>query len=669
MTLLTNDTLQKAFPIINSLHRDRGVALCVLLDACEHISISKKTQEKRPESAHPFKLKIPDQSLLQLCAYWASEIWERDQESKHPIKQPTYRPTYDDLLVRYVKTLAWKSMDRHSRVAAVGLGCLLFTYQPHEISSLAEDHFDSDNIRRDKKWMFEQLKSRFQETGELTNDNEQIVFEVPSRHQRELIQQSLSRFAPWCSCSTATNLTPATSLLETYFDKDSKKSEWERVHVIFDPACGGLPRLVREYNSTYSRGNVMRLDDPEDKLGSPKFGDGHTPTGNGGDEGPPDPGERFNPSPLTDAELSSIRHASERNQRRRKNYKSGQIHVYVDGEKIAAFAHDYLFAPFTIPQTASCIQVFGEDEEGELLLAVFPLDYLEPCDNALDQKLYVTHDGGQTIELSISAVSGQSRECVERLFQLAYIESVDQVNTGTFDSVHAASSTFSDREDSLNSINPVFNANPPIGEEQSFPEQPVYLTALAAVDSDLDVPHREFWAQVCEAFSQRLKVYALRLANGRLSDAEDLMQETVCRVLMYPQNPVEVRNPSRYLLLLMRNLWITKYQKENRASMESLDELLSKETEENQHRSVVPAVEPDAFRILENAELKAALLARHGLLKPREKRLLSLYLEGYKPDEIAAVLGEDVRVVRSDLNALKAKVRQRLRTAKKKTGS
>jgi RNA polymerase sigma factor (sigma-70 family) len=413
----------------------------------------------------------------------------------------------------------------------------------------------------------------------------------------------------------------------------------------------------------------MRLDDPEDKLGSPKFGDGHTPTGNGGDEGPPDPGERFNPSPLTDAELSSIRHAFERNQRRRKNYKSGQFHIYVDGEKIAAFAHDYLFAPFTIPQTASCIQVFGEDDEGELLLAVFPLDYLEPGDNALDQKLYVTHDGGQTIELSISTVSGQSRECVERLFHLAYIESVDQVNTGTFDSVHAASSTFSDREDSLNSINPVFNANPPIREEQSVHEQPVYLTALAAVDSDLHAPYREFWVQVCEAFIQRLRVYALRLANGRLSDAEDLMQETVCRILMHPQNPVKVRNPSGYLLCIMRNIWITKWRKEGAAKLESLDELLSKATEENQHRSVAPAVEPDTLRILENNELKAKLRAMQGLLKPREKRLLSLYLDGYKHDEIAAVLGEDVRVIRSDLNAVRAKVSQRLRTAKKRTRS
>jgi RNA polymerase sigma factor (sigma-70 family) len=644
-----------------------------LLDACEHISIIKKLQERRPEATRPFKLKIPEESLLQLGIYWASEIWEKDQESKHPKKEPAYRPTYDDLLIRYVKTLAWKSMDRHSRVAAVGLGCLLFTYQPHEVSSLAEDHFDSDNIRRDKRWMFEQIKRRFQGAEGLTNGNEQVVLEVPSRHQRELIQQSLSRFAPWCSCSTATTQTRATSLLETYFDKDSKKSEWERVHVIFDPACGGLPRLVREYNSAYSRGNAMRLDDPEDKLGSPKFGDGlHPPMGNG-DGGPLDPGERFNPSPLTDSELSSIRHASERNQRRRKNYKSGQLRVYVDGEETITFVHNYLFESFTIPHTASCIQVFGEDDEGELLLAVFPLNYFESGDNALDQKLYVTHDSGQMIELSISAVSGQSRESVERLFQLAYIECVDQVNTGTFDSSHLASSTFPDREDSLNSINPVVNDSPPIRKEHSIQAQPVYLTGWAAVQSDLDAPHRELWAKACEVFSQRLRVYALKLANGRLSDAEDLVQETICRMLTYPRKPTEIRSPSDYLLVLMRNLWIAKRRRENRVNMESLDELLSKEEEQKQHRSAVFAVEPDVLRILENdelkAELRAMLRAIQGSLKPREKLLLALHLEDYSYKEIAYKLNEDMRVVRSDLNAVITKVRSRLKAVKKRTST
>jgi len=432
--LLTDNDLQKAFRLISGLHPDRAVALCVLLDACDRISLIRKNQLRRPDATHPTKLIIPEESLLQVGIYTASEIWEKDQESEQPRKEPKYNPTNDDKLARYVKTLAWKSMDRHSRYAAVGLGCLLYTYQPHEVSSISEELFNSDNIRRNKNWMFEQIKKRFQGTKGFTNGNEHIALEVPSSHQRALIQMSLSSFAPWCSCSDATIQTPPASLLETYFDKESEKSEWERVHVLFDPTCGGFPRLVHEYNSNYRRGSDMRLDDPDKKLGSPKFGDNFGgPSGDGGDGGPSDPEDRFNPSPLTRHELSSIKYSFERNQQRRKNYHAGRLRVYADGEEMVSFAHEHFDEPFVVPNTASCIEVFGEDAEGELLLAVFPLTYLETSDGVLDQKLSITHDRGQTIELTLSPVAGQTRESLETLVRPEYLEPPQRLGLGIFE--------------------------------------------------------------------------------------------------------------------------------------------------------------------------------------------------------------------------------------------
>lgn len=409
----------------------------------------------------------------------------------------------------------------------------------------------------------------------------------------------------------------------------------------------------------------MRLDDPEDKLGSPNFGDDfHTPTGNGGDGGPPnDPGGRFNPSPLTDHEMSSIRHALERNQRRRKNYHSGQLRVYVDGEETATFTRDCPLDSFIVPRTASCIQVFGEDDEGELLLAVFPLNYLELSDNTLDQHLYVTHDGGQTIELSISPISGQSHETLERLVRLEHTESSDQLETDTTVSDHMAAGTFPDRENSWGGIN--VNNDPSIREERFIYEQPAYLTRLAAVDSDSAALHRDFWAKACEVFTQRLSSHALRLTNGSIYDAEDLVQGTVCRALMYPKNPEGIRSPFGYLLTIMRHIWSSKWRKEGTADMVSLDELLSKEAQQKQHRSI----EPEVLQILENQERRAEMRAKQGPLTPREKLLLELHLEGYTCKEIADKLKEDVRIVRADLNAVRTKVLSRLMAAKKRTGS
>src|ERR1044071_349699 len=274
--MLTYSTLQRAFRLIYGLHPHRTVAICILLDACEWIWSLRSLQRRR----HGYKLQTPEAGLIQFSVYSISERWEKDQESECPTEEPIYKPTPNDHLVRYVKALVLKSMPWASPVyAAVGLGCLLYRYDPHEVTFLAEEVFKSDNIRRVKSKMIELLKERFTGKNELSNGNGELQFEIPSDHQRTLIKTSLSRFAPWNRCSS----TQSDSLLETYFDESSDKTEWERLHVLFDCTCGGFPRLVNEYNSNFSKGNMMLLDDPEHKLGSPKFDDdSHGPTGGGG---------------------------------------------------------------------------------------------------------------------------------------------------------------------------------------------------------------------------------------------------------------------------------------------------------------------------------------------------------------------------------------------------
>jgi hypothetical protein len=176
-----------------------------------------------------------------------------------------------------------------------------------------------------------------------------------------LIETSLALFTPWTVCPTTT------PLLETYFEASSRKSDWERLHVLF----GRFPQLVNEYNSTFSEGNKMRLEDPEKMLGCPKFdGDFDGPSKDGGE--PPDPPDRFNPSPLTREEISTIRHSLEKNKQRRKKHQRQSLRVVVDGRTMAKIASDLSSKVLSIPATASCVKVFGEDEEGELLLAVFP---------------------------------------------------------------------------------------------------------------------------------------------------------------------------------------------------------------------------------------------------------------------------------------------------------
>jgi RNA polymerase sigma factor (sigma-70 family) len=169
-----------------------------------------------------------------------------------------------------------------------------------------------------------------------------------------------------------------------------------------------------------------------------------------------------------------------------------------------------------------------------------------------------------------------------------------------------------------------------------------------------------FWEKACEDSKQRLISYALRLANGRLYDAEDLFQDTVCRALDYSRNPEAISDPLGYLLRMMRNGWISKWRKENTDNVDSLD---SNPALQNRAQTV----EPTVLRMLENNDLQDEMSAKEGPLTPRESLLLKLYLAGYKCKEMALILSEDVRLTRSDLNAVKSKVRYRLKSGKVKT--
>lgn len=168
--------------------------------------------------------------------------------------------------------------------------------------------------------------------------------------------------------------------------------------------------------------------------------------------------------------------------------------------------------------------------------------------------------------------------------------------------------------------------------------------------------HALYWTKACEDFMQRLIAFAMKLANGRSYDADDLVQETVLHALNCSKDPGEVKNHLGYLLRIMRNIWITTWHKEGTAIKESLDEPQDTKVLKNQ-----PTVAPEVFRILRNEELAEAMRVILGTLAPREKSLLKLYLQGYKCKEIAEIVNEDVRLTRSDLNAVRTKVQQRIK--------
>ncbi len=43
------------------------------------------------------------------------------------------------------------------------------------------------------------------------------------------------------------------------------------IHALIDPACAGLPRLIREYHASFLTGSAPRFEDPDHTLEIPAF--------------------------------------------------------------------------------------------------------------------------------------------------------------------------------------------------------------------------------------------------------------------------------------------------------------------------------------------------------------------------------------------------------------
>jgi hypothetical protein len=259
--------LHQMYDLAHALHPDNGVALSVTLDACERITLMRRMLDLRAGS---YRLRLPEACLPQCCVYLASDAREREQEHPRPGKEPRYQPTPDDWLVRYVKFLVWWTMDRNACHVAVALGCFLHGYQPAEIASLAPDLFHQNNIRRVKRRLAQQIRTRFQRVPIGMDDHQTFRTHPATERERGIIHKALTLFTPW-GCPHVPSHPPDDSILETHFDGAVTRSEWERIHALIDPHCAGLPRLIREYNRLFPHGSMMRLDDPDQTLEIPCF--------------------------------------------------------------------------------------------------------------------------------------------------------------------------------------------------------------------------------------------------------------------------------------------------------------------------------------------------------------------------------------------------------------
>jgi DNA-directed RNA polymerase specialized sigma24 family protein len=176
---------------------------------------------------------------------------------------------------------------------------------------------------------------------------------------------------------------------------------------------------------------------------------------------------------------------------------------------------------------------------------------------------------------------------------------------------------------------------------------------------------RSFWDKACVEFSRRFTPDKPGRTDRKVYDIEDRVQDTIYRALFYSRNPEEIRDAQHYLSRMMHRVKIDNAKKYNESKIEDVDTLQSKDVRKNPHL----AVESDIPRIWKNKELLQELSNKQGDLTEREQLLLKLHLEGNNCEDIAEMLKEDVSRTKADWNALKAKLRYRLKEKAKTKGS
>lgn len=176
----------------------------------------------------------------------------------------------------------------------------------------------------------------------------------------------------------------------------------------------------------------------------------------------------------------------------------------------------------------------------------------------------------------------------------------------------------------------------------------------------LDLRHAA-WAQVCEEQYPRLLSYA-RWLTKNTDRAPGIVHEAVCKILDRSPDPERIKNKANYLLRVVYTTWIDRLREKKKATTISLDD-----PENEELRSKLAAPEIDVSSNFDNETYRKAIKLEFKRLNERERLLLELFLQDFTCDEIAARLHEDVRLTRSDLNAMRAKVRYRLMKALGKT--
>lgn len=386
------NTIDAALRIAHYIHpSDNNISLEVTCDAIEWVAGRLSSRgSAASRAANPTRFDLPEKMLLFEGVYYCSEKWEIDQE-RNPLSRRTYKgndylPNEEDLTIRYIKCLILSTLCKKLEYPALAVGCYLYQYEPQEIGKIFKNFMCWDDTGYQLTVIRARLKDRFPEikfTQVPKNASIKVQTKgITTEADKEKIIDAQQSLMDW-PCSHVEK----SKMLKYYGEGElSATYEGSLHHPLFCPQCGGLPLFIDRYR------NKMQLDDSSPKLKAPVLKPPRGDDPSGGSTGgnrkkppPPDPKVLF--ERLLKARgirrfffFSNLLSFDEAGERKRK------IRIDSDGKPVLEFDPRLGVEPFDISPFVSYVELFGQDEEGDLLLAVFSLNDLEPITS--EQKEY-----------------------------------------------------------------------------------------------------------------------------------------------------------------------------------------------------------------------------------------------------------------------------------------
>jgi RNA polymerase sigma factor (sigma-70 family) len=175
----------------------------------------------------------------------------------------------------------------------------------------------------------------------------------------------------------------------------------------------------------------------------------------------------------------------------------------------------------------------------------------------------------------------------------------------------------------------------------------------------------DFWARFCTDHYQP----SVNFAHGRvgnIEDAYDIVQSSAERVLRLLPDPNRIGDQKNYWIKIIQNQCYDLLRKRKVETTRTISRDTPSKNDDGEEVLSLDPVDPNrdpevnALINEENELLLRALEMHSADLTEREKTLLALRFAGYTNAEIAKMWGEDVNVIRVDMNAVMAKIRYRI---------